>query len=109
MVELLLDDYVLRIWVVCIVDFIIVLSGEIYFTSSLVPLVLTVASSVVAVIAVKVSLGLSKEFCWNCSDIQSFWKWPISLHLQHLTLMLLPGHVVGCFSSSFCRSNFSMV
>src|SRR6266542_732288 len=41
--------------------------------------------------------------------MQSFWKWPISLHLQHLTLMLPPGRVVGYFSSSFWRSNFSMV
>src|SRR6266498_2490002 len=41
--------------------------------------------------------------------MQSFWKWPISLHLQHLTLMLPPGRVVGYFSFFFCRSNFSMV
>src|SRR6266540_2975616 len=41
--------------------------------------------------------------------MQSFWKWPISLHLQHLTLMLPPGRVVGYFSSSFCHNNFSMV
>src|SRR6266540_1546791 len=41
--------------------------------------------------------------------MQSFWKWPISLHLQHLTLMLPPGRVVGYFSSSFCHNNFSMI
>src|SRR6266498_2788120 len=41
--------------------------------------------------------------------MQSFWKCSISLHLQHLTLMLPPGQVVGYFSSSFCHNNFSMV
>ena len=59
MVELLLDDYILRIWIVGIVDFITLLSGEVYLTSSLVPLIPAVASSAVVVIAVKVSLGPS--------------------------------------------------
>src|SRR6266542_6960331 len=59
MVKLLLDNYVPRIWVVRIVGFIIFLSGEVYFTSILVPLIPTTASSAVVVVAVKVSLGPS--------------------------------------------------
>src|SRR6266498_1131294 len=56
MVELLLDNYVSEVWVVCIVGFITFLSGEVCLTSSLVPLISTAASFTVVVIAVIVSL-----------------------------------------------------
>src|SRR6266542_1152921 len=61
MVELLLNDYVPRVWVIRIVGFIAFLSGEVYLTSSLVPRVPTTASSAVVVVTVKVSLGSSSR------------------------------------------------
>ncbi|SRR6266498_5197823 len=56
MVELLLDDYVPRVWVVHIIGFIAFLLDKVYLTLTLVPLVSTAASSTVVVIAIKVSL-----------------------------------------------------
>ena len=61
MVELLLNDYVPRVWVVRVVHFISFLSGEVYLTSSLIPLIPVAASSTIVVIAVNVSLGPSPE------------------------------------------------
>src|SRR6266498_1129038 len=62
MVELLLDDYIPRVWIVHVVGFITFLSGEVYFTSTLVPLVSATASSaIVIIIAIKVSLESSSR------------------------------------------------
>src|SRR6266542_2220808 len=58
MVELLLDNHVSRIWVICIVGFITFLSGEVYLTSTLISLIPATASPAV-VISIKISLGLS--------------------------------------------------
>ena len=52
-----MDNHIPRIRVICIIGFIAFLSGEVYLTSSLVPLVSAAASSAVIVISVKVSLG----------------------------------------------------
>ncbi len=57
MVELLLDNYIPRVWVIRVVGFVTFLSGEVYLTSSLISLIPAAASSAVVVIAVKVSLG----------------------------------------------------
>jgi len=59
MVELLLDDYIPRIWVVCIIGFITLLSDKVYFISSLIPRVSIVASFAVVIVIVKVSLRSS--------------------------------------------------
>ncbi len=56
MVELLLDDYVLRIWIIRIVGFVTSLLGEIYLASSLVSLIPATVSSAVVIIIVKISL-----------------------------------------------------
>jgi len=56
MVELLLNDYVPRVWVIRIVGFIAFLSGEVYLTSSLIPGVSTAASPTIVIIAIKISL-----------------------------------------------------
>src|SRR6266498_900565 len=59
MIELLLDNHILRVQVICIVGFVTFLSGEVYLVSALVPLIPAAASFAVVVIAVEVSLGLS--------------------------------------------------
>jgi len=59
MIELLLDNHVPRVQIVCVVHFISFLSGEVYLISSLIPLIPAAASFPVVVIAVKVSLGPS--------------------------------------------------
>ena len=56
MVKPLLDNHIPRVWVVHIIGFIAFLSGEVYFTSSLIPLIPAATSSAVVVITVKVSL-----------------------------------------------------
>ena len=59
MIELLLDNYIPRVWVIRVVGFVTFLSGEVYLTSSLISLVPVATSFTVVVIAVKVSLGPS--------------------------------------------------
>ena|SRR6266540_1152914 len=59
MVELLLDNHVPRIQVVRIVSFVAFLSGEVYFTLSLIPWVSATASSAIVTIIVEVSLRSS--------------------------------------------------
>ena len=59
MVELLLNDYIPEVWIIRIIGFATFLSGEIYFTSSLIPLISSAASSAIIVIVVNISLGPS--------------------------------------------------
>ncbi len=59
MVKLLLDDHIPRVWVIRKVGFATFLSGEVYLTLSLVPLIPAAVSFAVVVVAVKVSLGPS--------------------------------------------------
>src|SRR6266540_4384649 len=55
MVELLLNYYVPRVWVTCIVGPSSFLLGEAYFILTLIPLISATTSSAVIVIAVKIS------------------------------------------------------
>src|SRR6266542_2722617 len=59
MIELLSNNHIPRVWVIRIVGFIAFPLGEVYLTSSLVPLIPTTTSSAVVVIIVKISLGPS--------------------------------------------------
>ena len=59
MIELLLDNHIPRVWVVRIVGFVTFLSGEVYLSLSLIPLISTTASSAVVVIIVETPLGPS--------------------------------------------------
>jgi|SRR6266540_6408618 len=61
MVEFLLDNHIPRVWVICIVGFVTFLSGEVYLTSFLVPLIPTTTSFTVVVVTVKVSLRPSPK------------------------------------------------
>jgi len=59
MIELLLDNYVLRIWVICVIGFIVLLSGEVYLTSTLISQISAAASSAVVIVVIKTSLRSS--------------------------------------------------
>jgi len=59
MIELLSNNHIPRVWVIRIVGFIAFPLGEVYLTSSLIPLIPATASSAVVVIAIEASLGPS--------------------------------------------------
>ena len=56
MIELLLNDYIPRIWIIRVVGFVAFLLGEVYITSSLVFQIPAAASSAVVIVVVKVPL-----------------------------------------------------
>src|SRR6266511_940056 len=101
MVELLLDYYVPRVWVTCIVGLSSLLLGEAYFVPTLIPLIPFTTSSTVIVIAIKIS--------WRPSPIILLESFGHTVLLEMANLVTSPTPYINASSWLGCRVLFFLL
>src|SRR6266498_3771661 len=98
MVELLLNYYIPRVWVTCIVGPPSFLLGEAYFILTLIPLIPFTTSSTVIAIAIKIS--------WRPSPIVLLESFGHTVLLEMANLVASPTPYINASSWPDCRILF---